>query len=116
MIAQMEAILFAFQQWGRFWAKKVFVYTDNACCQSGLRRQTLRGAAFWPLRQTLLQGAQLDIVIEPVWIPGHTNILADALSRFHFDKVVNLCPHWQHCFPNLPHLFTTGKIHFTPES
>lgn len=110
---EMEAILFAFRQWGHFWAKKkVFVYTDNASCQSGLRRQTLRGAAFWPLRQTLLQGAQLDIVIEPVWIPGHTNILADALSRFHFDKVVNLCPHWQPCFPNLPRLSTTGKIPF----
>ena len=77
--------------WGHLWVKKkVFVYTDNASCQAGLRRQTLRGAAFWPLRQTLLHSAQLDIFIEPIWIPGHTNVLADALSRFNFDQVVNL--------------------------
>ena len=33
----------------------------------------------------VLHSAQLDIFIEPVWIPGHTNVLADVLSRFNFD-------------------------------
>jgi hypothetical protein len=112
-IHEMEAILFAFQQWGHLWVKKkVFVYTDNASCQAGLRRQTLRGAAFWPLRQTLLHSAQLDIFIEPIWIPGHTNVLADALSRFNFDQVVNLCPHWQPYFPTLLRPSLPGQSQF----
>ena len=98
---EMEAILFAFHQWGHQWAKKrVVIYTDNASCQAGLLKQTLRSRAFRPLRQILLLAAQLDILLEPIWIPGHTNILADALSQFNFEQIANICPHWQPYFRN----------------
>ena len=98
---EMEAILFAFHQWGHQWAKKrVVIYTDNVSCQAGLLKQTLRSRAFRLLCQILLLATQLDILLEPIWIPGHTNILADALSRFNFEQIANICPHWQPYFRN----------------
>ena len=91
----MEAILYAFRAWGPSWSKKrVTIYTDSMTCQRGLQKQTLRSSAFLPLRQTLLLAAQYDILLVPTWIPGHTNTLADALSRFDSARIANLCPHW----------------------
>ena len=65
--------------------ERVIIFTDNTICQRGLQKQTLYDAAFKPLRQTPLLAAQFDILLVPIWILGHTNSLADALSRFDFD-------------------------------
>ena len=106
-IHEMEAIHRAFSIWGPSWSKKtVKVFTDNTTCQRGLQKQTLYEAAFKPLRQTLLLAAQFDILLVPVWIPGHTNTLADALSRFDFEHIANICPHWQDSSSHILHRHT----------
>ena len=88
-------------QWGHQWTKKrVVIYTDNVSYQADLFKQTFRSRAFRLLCQILLLAAQLDILLEPIWIPGHTNILADALSQFNFEQIANICPHWQPYFRN----------------
>ena len=44
------------------------------------------------LRRCLLLAASLDLEIESQWIPTHENELADALSRFDFEKITNIAP------------------------
>jgi hypothetical protein len=109
---EMEAINFALQHWGSLWTSfTVRVFTDNKTSELGLLKQTLKSPANIPLRQALLLAATYDIVIEPFWIEGSKNLLADALSRFDYTTITNLCPHWQnysspilqiHSVPGLP--------------
>ena len=47
------------------------------------------------LRGLLLLAAEQDILIESRWIKGEDNTLADALSRFKYNVIANICPHWQ---------------------
>jgi hypothetical protein len=109
-IFEMEAINFALQAWGPVWASSIVrVFTDNKTSELGLIKQTLRSPTNTPLRQALLQAAALDIVLEPIWIPGTSNTLADALSRFDRVTIANLCPHWQDfSFSTLQQRFTPG--------
>ena len=95
-VHDVKAILLAFQAWAPKWEKqRLRVFTDSTTAFSGLREFTLKGPANAPLREIWLLAAQWDIVIEPHWIEGKRNGLADALSRFDEDKLIDLCPHWQ---------------------
>ena len=92
-IYEMEAITLALQLWGPLWASStVRVFTDNTTSALGLSKQTLKSPANAPLRQALLLAA---IILEPSWIEGSTNTLANAHSRFDIVKIANLYPHWQ---------------------
>lgn len=96
-IHELDAILFGLQKWAPRWQSYCLtVYTDNTTAKTGLWRQTLHsGAANDTLREILLLAAQYDIKLDPHWIPGKTNCLADALSRWDMTTIANLCPHWQ---------------------
>jgi hypothetical protein len=101
-IFEVQAILLAFQTWAYHWKRmRVVVSTDSSTAQRGLRKNTLAGPANEPLRSILLLAAEYDIVIEPRWISGRSNTLADALSRFDWDTIANLCPHWQNSFDSM---------------
>lgn len=89
-------ILLAFQIWAPKWQRqRVKIHTDSTTALSGLQEYTLRGPANAPLREIWLLAAKWDIVIDPYWIEGKRNGLADALSRFDEEKLTRLCPHWQ---------------------
>jgi reverse transcriptase-like protein len=108
-VHEMDAIHYAFVTWGHSWSKmRVTIYTDNMTCYRGLQKQTLNSNAFMPLRQTLLIAAGFDIVLVPMWIPGYSNTLADALSRFDFCRIANICPHWQDFSSLNPHHHSTN--------
>ena len=96
-IHELDAILFGLQMWAPRWRSHCFTgYTDNSTAKTGLWRQTLHsGAANDTLRKILLLAAQYDIKLDPRWVPGKTNRLADALSRWDMTTIANLCPHWQ---------------------
>jgi hypothetical protein len=47
------------------------------------------------LRQLLCLAVQLNVTIEPSWVEGANNELADALSCFDITAIANWCPHWQ---------------------
>ena len=95
-IYELKAIEFALRTWGQQWAgSKVTVFTDNKASEQGILKETLRGGANAPLRECLLLAAQYNIALDSHWIPGASNILADALSRFDDNTITNLCPHWQ---------------------
>ena len=96
-VNEITATLAAFKRWAPSWrTKRIIVHTDNTTTLTGIRKQTLKSPEQnSPLRELLLLGAQYDIRIDAVHIPGVENGLADALSRNFFDKIADWCPHWQ---------------------
>lgn len=95
-VHEVEAILLAFQLWAPSWKRqRIKVHTDSTTAFAGLQDYTLRGPPNAPLREIFLLAAKWDIVIEPHWIEGKRNGLADALSRFDDDRLTLLSPSWQ---------------------
>jgi hypothetical protein len=74
----------------------VIVHTDNTSAFRGLQNHKIKGQGFYPLRHILLIASQFDIVVQPRWIAGKTNTIADALSRSNWKTLANLCPLWQY--------------------
>ncbi len=95
-VHEVEAILLAFQAWApKSEKQRLRVFTDSTTAFSGLCKFRLKGSANAPLREIWLLAAQWDIMIEPHWIEGKRNGLADVLSRFDEDRLIDLCSHWQ---------------------
>jgi len=44
------------------------------------------------LRRCLLLATEYDLEIDARWIPTGDNMLADALSRFDYNRIANLAP------------------------
>ena len=87
------AITDAFVKWSPAWQhSSVHVYTDNTVALAGLQNTVLKGPANLLLRQILVQAAAFDIQLQSSWISSEDNTLADALSRFDWATVKNLCP------------------------
>ena len=93
-VHEVEAILLAFQIWAEKWSgQRLRVFTDSTTAHSGLRKFTLKGPPNAPLREIWLLAAKWDIVIKAHWIEGKKNGLADALSRFDEERLIDLCSH-----------------------
>lgn len=102
-ISETEVIGVALQKWSDIWKHGTLViHTDNKTALSGFNNKTTRGDAMDSLRQSLLLAAAMDIVLAGVWISTKDNGLADAISRFDWRAVANLCPNWQ--IPSGPNL------------
>ena len=116
-VHEVEAILLAFQLWSPTWHRhRVIVHTDSTTAFSGLQDSTLRGPANAPLRQTLLLAAKWDIVIEPQWVEGKRNGLADALSRFDDDKLITFSLSWQSPLHSMTRQPPTYPLHPAQQS
>ncbi|TMD69347.1 MAG: hypothetical protein E6I91_02300 [Chloroflexi bacterium] len=95
-IKETIAVLRALERWGPLWAStRLNIYTDSSTVFTGLSTGSIRSPAMEPLKRILLLAIKHDILIEAAWIPGVENKLADALSRFDYVTIANLCPHWQ---------------------
>jgi hypothetical protein len=102
-ILELHAIQAAFLTWAQEWSQKtVIMHTDSEVAFWALTNHKAYGPAFYPLRHILLLASTYDIIIKPVHIPGITNEIADALSRFKWAQLANLCPHWQFPYPITP--------------
>jgi hypothetical protein len=102
-ILELRAIQAAFLSWAQKWSQKtVIVHTDSEVAFWALTNHKAYGPAFYPLRHILLLASTYDIIIKPVHIPGITNDIADALSRFKWTQLANLCPQWQFPYPITP--------------
>jgi len=55
--------------------------------------ETIRGASIEDLQRSLLLATEYDVELEAAWISTKANALADALSRFNYDKITDLAPH-----------------------
>ncbi len=93
-VQEVEAILLAFQIWAEKWSdQRLRVFIDSTIAHSGLREFNLKGPSNAALREIWLIAAKWDIVIEAHWIKGKENGLADALSRFDDERLIDLCSH-----------------------
>ena len=94
---EMRAVEQALLHWGKKWqGRKVIVHTHNRAVAYGIANRTNRGGSMVVLRRCLLLAAEHDIEVETEWISTTDNALADALSRFNFEKVADLAPQLLH--------------------
>lgn len=94
---EMRAVEQALLYWGNQWrGKKVIMHIDNRAVVHGLENQTIWGSSMDVLRRCLLLATDHDLEIEARWIPTNANTLADALSRFDYEKITNLAPQLTH--------------------
>jgi hypothetical protein len=104
------AILFAFAKWGHLWAgHSVTVMCDNAVVFNAINSKTVRGPAIDPLQLLFLTAALDDIEISSMWLSSKDNWIADALSRFEFNKIANIFPQFQHADSESRPCRETGK-------
>ena len=88
---EMRAVEQALLYWGRWWrGSKVILHVDNRAVAHSLKNQTLRGAPMDVLRRCLLLAAEYDLDLEARWIPTRVKAIADALSRFDYDRIANV--------------------------
>jgi len=73
-------------------ARYVFADVDNRAVDFGLENMTMWGTWMDVLRRCLLLEANHDLEIELRWIRTSENKLADALSRFDYNRIANLAP------------------------
>ena len=74
----------------------MIMHIDNRAVVDGLENQTIHGSSMDVLRRCLLFATDHDLEIEARWIPTNVNTLADALSRFNYEKIANLAPQLIH--------------------
>jgi len=93
----MRAVEQALLYWGKSWrGKKVVMHIDNRAVAYAVENRTMRGASMTVLRRCLLLAAEHDLDLRTRWIPTQENTLADALSRFNYEKIANLAPQLSH--------------------
>ena len=99
---EMRVVEQAILHWGARWkGKRVICHMDNRAVFHGLENRTIRGATMDVLRRCLLLATEYDWEIEARWIPTKNNALADALSRFDYNRIANLAP--QLIYPTCSH-------------
>src|SRR5271170_6972036 len=87
----MFAILHAFLLWHEMWSGGlVRIACDNSSVVDALNKHSIKGPAIVPLQRIFLIAAVFDIQIFPFWIPSSENMVADAASRFDYNKLANL--------------------------
>ena len=93
----MRAVEQALLYWGRKWqGTTVIMHIDNRAVVHALEHKAIRGEPMTVLRRCLLLAAKYDLEIQSQWISTYDNVLADALSRFDYDKITNIAPQLMH--------------------
>ncbi|KAL1936893.1 hypothetical protein VTO73DRAFT_4842 [Trametes versicolor] len=94
---EFYAIIYAILCWGdRFRGHHVLFHTDNTDVHAAITNLTIRSEPMMELlRQFLGLACRFDFTFESRWIPGVTNSLADAASRFQYQRLFDLAPYLQ---------------------
>ena len=94
--AEINAIVTALRLWLSVFAGGfVIIHTDNTTAEAAFGSGTTRGTASMDLlRDAIVLAATADIKLYACRISSEDNGLADALSRFEWEKIANLCPQW----------------------
>ncbi|XP_046337870.2 uncharacterized protein LOC124119423 [Haliotis rufescens] len=80
--------------WGTAFAnRKVLFFCDNQVVVSIINKQSSKAPRIMSLiRQLVLQGLKHNILFKARYITTHDNIIADALSRFQWERFRNAAP------------------------
>jgi hypothetical protein len=87
MCAIVHAIVLRHKDWA---GGRLRLACDNTVVVDAINNQSIRGETIKPLQDILLVAAIFDIEISTFWIPSEENIVADAASRFDFEKLADL--------------------------
>lgn len=80
--------------WGHLWKRKrIAALCDNIAVVEVINKGRASAKALMPfMRRITWLAVQNNFIITARHIPGHTNTIADALSRFKFQTFRRLCP------------------------
>ncbi len=93
-VNKVETILLAFQIWeANYSGQWLRIFTDSTTAHSRLSKFTLKGPPNALLQEIWLLAAKWNIIIDAYKIEEKENGLANALSRFDEQKVINLSLH-----------------------
>jgi hypothetical protein len=88
-IKETAAALRALERWGHLWGHaRLIIHTDSSTVFTSLTQSSIRSHTMEPLKRIHLLAAKHDVHIEPHWIPGVQNKLADALSRLILSRLL----------------------------
>ncbi|XP_076158650.1 uncharacterized protein LOC143141830 [Alosa pseudoharengus] len=80
--------------WGSDWSRKrITLFCNNAAVVGMINKGRSSSSIIMSLlRRLTWQSVLHNFIISAEHIPGHCNVLADALSRFRFQEFKQLCP------------------------
>lgn len=92
---ELVPVALAIQIWGsKLQSKKIIMHIDNIAVVQIINQKTSKSSRVMSLlRPLLLQLLRFNIQIRCVHIPGPSNTIADAISRFQWQKFRNLAPY-----------------------
>ena len=91
-VKKMIAVLFAIRKWLNILKEThLYLYDDNFVVVFDLQKRSINDFVMSSLRDICMLLARRDIVVSSIWISTKNNLLVDILSRFQFDKIVDIC-------------------------
>lgn len=92
-VLELFPIVLAVEIWGRKMKNhKILFYSDNEATVFILNKQTSKDPMMMRLvRRLVLSTMKHNILFRAVHIPGKSNVVADHLSRFQFQKAFQCC-------------------------
>ncbi|XP_068584257.1 uncharacterized protein [Cebidichthys violaceus] len=91
---EIHPIAVACPIWGKFWRRKrIAVQCDNQAVVGIINKGRSSSLVIMPFMRCIswLSVTQ-NFILTARFVPGHTNVIADALSRFKFQVFRSLCP------------------------
>ena len=88
---EMRAVEQALLHWGREWkGERVIGHVDNWAVFHSFENRTIRGNSMDVPQRCLPLATEYNLEIEVLWNATKENALADAVSRFDYDRITNL--------------------------
>ena len=94
-VKEIYAVLQAILRWGDQWKDRhVSFFCDNEAVVTWLNSGTAKSVEGMKIVRTIsMLAACLGFTYHSIWIPTEQNVLADAASRFQFDRLFKLAPY-----------------------
>lgn len=93
-LRELYPIVVAAILWGKYWSsKRILFYCDNAATVNIIQKGRSKVLSIMQLMRRLTWcSAKYNFCIYSEFLPGKTNVIADALSRFQMNKFRRLAP------------------------
>ncbi|XP_061574443.1 uncharacterized protein LOC133441046 [Cololabis saira] len=79
--------------WGHEWTRKsILIYSDNLAVVDIINKGRSNSSSIMPFMRRLVLVIH-QYILRAAHVPGHSNTIADSLSRFSFQKFRSLAPH-----------------------
>ncbi|XP_049453891.1 uncharacterized protein LOC125901914 [Epinephelus fuscoguttatus] len=81
--------------WGHEWSRKsILIHSDNLAVVDIINKGRSNSPSIMPfMRHLVWHSVTHQYILRAAHVPGHSNAIADSLSRFSFQKFRSLAPH-----------------------